>query len=271
MKLIAMLLCPLAALIAPLLATPLTAGPLRGVSADVFVLGEVHDNPEHHRVQAEAVGDIAPTALVFEMLTPQQAELVTDELRGDAVALGEALDWAVSGWPDFNMYYPIFAAAPKAAIYGAGVPRDKTRKAMEIGVPRAFGDGAERYGLAHDIDAEQLAERLNLQMDAHCGALPLDLLPDMVDLQRLRDAMLARTTLTALDETGGPVVVITGNGHARKDWGVPSYLARVAPQVTVFTLGQGEDGATPKGGFDMVLDAPGVEREDPCAVFDQAK
>lgn len=269
MKSIATLLCPLAALIAPLVATPLIAGPLREVSADIVVLGEVHDNPEHHRVQAEAVADLAPAALVFEMLTPDQAASVTSEMRGDAAALAEALDWAASGWPDFAMYHPIFTAAPEATVYGAGVPREDTREAMEIGVPRAFGAQAERYGLAHDIDAEQLADRLNLQMDAHCDALPLDLLPAMVDLQRLRDATLARAAMVALDETGGPVAIITGNGHARKDWGVPSYIARVAPDVTIFALGQGEDGGVPDGGFDMVLDAPGVDREDPCAVFER--
>jgi len=269
MNILARLLCPLTLLIAPLLALPVAAGPLRGVSADIYVLGEVHDNPEHHRVQAEAVSDIAPSALVFEMLTPEQAGKVTDELRDDAAALAKVLEWEASGWPDFAMYHPIFTAAPTAAIYGAGVPRDETRKAMKIGIPRAFGSDAERYGLAHDLDADQLADRLNLQMDAHCGALPLDLLPAMVDLQRLRDAVLARTALAALDETGGPVVVITGNGHARRDWGVPSYIERVAPGVTVFALGQGEDGRTPDGGFDMVLDAPGVERDDPCAAFEQ--
>ncbi len=260
---------PVAALapLAALLAAPLFAGPLAEVSAQVYVLGEVHDNPEHHRVQAEAVTDLAPAALVFEMLTPEQAERVAGMARDDADALAEALDWSGSGWPDFAMYHPIFTAAPDAAIYGAAVPRGETRQAMQIGVPRAFGDGAERYGLAHEIDTEQLADRLNLQMDAHCGALPLNLLPGMVELQRLRDAVLARATLTALDETGGPVAVITGNGHARKDWGVPSYVARVAPEVAVFSLGQGEDGGVPNGGFDMVLDAPAVEREDPCAVF----
>ena len=260
---------PLAALapLAALVVAPVFAGPLAEVSAQVYVLGEVHDNPAHHAVQAEAVADLAPAALVFEMLTPDQAERVPEVARDDADALAEALDWAASGWPDFAMYHPIFTAAPEAAVYGAAVPRDESRRAMQIGVTRAFGDGAELYGLSHEIDTEQLAERLNLQMDAHCGALPLDLLPGMVDLQRLRDAVLARAALTALEDTGGPVVVITGNGHARKDWGVPSYILRAAPEVTVFSLGQGEDGGVPNGGFDMVLDAPAVEREDPCAVF----
>jgi uncharacterized iron-regulated protein len=263
MKKLAAAFAPLAAL----LAAPLLAGPLAEVSAQIVILGEVHDNPAHHAVQAEAVADLTPAALVFEMLTPKQAARVLDVARDDAAALEAALDWQGSGWPDFAMYHPIFTAAPEAAVYGAAVPRDETRRAMQIGVSRTFGEGAEVYGLATEIDTEQLAERLNLQMDAHCGALPLNLLPGMVELQRLRDAELARAALTALEETGGPVAVITGNGHARMDWGVPSYIARVAPEVTVYALAQGEDGGVPNGGFDLVLDAPAVEREDPCAVF----
>jgi uncharacterized iron-regulated protein len=94
------------------------------------------------------------------------------------------------------------------------------------------------------------------------------MLPDMVDVQRLRDAVLARSALLALGETGGPVVVITGNGHARRDWGVPSYLARMAPDVTVFVLGQSEGGRVPEGGFDLVVDADPVDRDDPCAGFE---
>lgn len=243
------------------------ADPLGGAEAEIYVLGEVHDNPAHHLAQAEAVAAIVPRAVVFEMLTAEQASRVTGDLRQDPLALGAALDWAESGWPDFAMYYPIFAAAGDAQILGAAVPRDATREAMQIGVPRAFGDEAVAFGLTDEIDADQLADRLNLQMEAHCNALPLELLPGMVDLQRLRDARLAQVALDALDETGGPVVVITGNGHARKDWGVPSYLARVAPGATVFALGQGEEGDTPDGGFDLVLDAPSVEREDPCLAF----
>ncbi|GKY89353.1 ChaN family lipoprotein [Sinisalibacter aestuarii] len=243
------------------------ANPLGEAMAEIYVLGEVHDNPAHHAVQAEAVAALAPRALVFEMLTEEQAGRATDDLRADPGALGAALDWEASGWPDFAMYYPIFAAADGAEIRGAAVPRAETRAAMQIGVALTFGDEAPAFGLTDELEAEELADRLNLQMAAHCNALPVELLPGMVDLQRLRDAVLARAALVALEETGGPVVVITGNGHARKDWGVPSYLARVAPDVAVFALGQGEDGGTPDGGFDLVLDAPGAEREDPCLAF----
>jgi len=248
-------------------AFPAAASPLGDVSADIVVLGEVHDNPAHHAVQAEAVTALAPRAIVFEMLTEAQAARVSDDNLQDPDALAKALDWSASGWPDFAMYYPIFAAARGASVYGAAVPREETRNAMRIGIPRAFGAGAEVYGLTAELDAEELADRLNLQMAAHCNALPLELLPGMVDLQRLRDAVLARAALAALAETGGPVAVITGNGHARKDWGLPAYVARIAPDVSLFSLGQSEDGMPPQGGFDLVLDAPGVDRPDPCLAF----
>ncbi|MAM62728.1 ChaN family lipoprotein [Maritimibacter sp. UBA3975] len=244
------------------------AGPLAGAVGDVFVLGEVHDNPAHHEAQAAAIRDIRPRAVVFEMLTEAQAAEVRDDRLDDPEALGELLGWEEAGWPDFDMYYPIFAASRGADVYGAAVPREETREAMDTGVAVAFGEGAEDYGLTDDLSAEELADRLNLQMEAHCGALPLDMLPGMVDLQRLRDAVLARAAITALEETGGPVAVIAGNGHTREDWGVPAYIARVRPQIIVVTMGQGEDGGTPEGTFDTVIDAPGVDRGDPCAAFE---
>ena len=84
-------------------------------------------------------------------------------------------------------------------------------------------------------------------MQAHCDALPEDMLPGMVAVQRLRDAVLARAVVRAMDDTGGPVAVITGNGHARRDWGMPAMLARAAPDLDVWVLGQTEEDQ-PAGG-----------------------
>jgi uncharacterized iron-regulated protein len=93
------------------------------------------------------------------------------------------------------------------------------------------------------------------------------MLPGMVLAQRVRDAALARAALSALDETGGPVAVITGNGHARNDWGMPAKLALAAPGVPVLSVGQLE--ASPDGDapYDLWLVTPEAERPDPCAAF----
>lgn len=235
--------------------------------AEVVIVGEVHDNPHHHANQAAAVAALRPAALVFEMLTPEQAARITPELRGDPTALGVALEWEASGWPDFAMYHPIFAAAPGARVYGAAFARDIVRDAMETGAPAAFGAEAPRYGLDRPLPAGEQAAQEAEHAEAHCDALPAEMLPGMVAAQRLRDAGLARAALAALAETGGPVAVITGNGHARRDRGMPVPLAVAAPEVSVLSLGQLEEAAEEPPPYDLWLVTPPAVREDPCAAF----
>ncbi len=238
-------------------------------SAEVVLLGETHDNPDHHRMQAEIVAAMAPRAVVWEMLTGDKAGGVDAALIRDAERLERALHWAESHWPDFAMYLPIFEAAPEARHYGGEVPREAARNAMRIGAGTAFGADAARYGLTVGLPPAQQAAREAMQMRAHCAAIPQDMLPGMVAIQRLRDAVLARAVLRALDETGGPVAVITGNGHARRDWGIPVYLDRVRPGLRILAVGQSERGAI-DGAFDVVLDSPPAPRADPCAAFERS-
>lgn len=241
------------------------ASPL--AAQDVLVVGEIHDNPAHHEMQAELVQSFAPEALVFEMLTSEQARHVTPSVRNDMNALADAVDWADTGWPDFGMYYPIFEAAPEARIYGAQIPRDVARAAFEKGVAENFLGDAVRFGLTEPLPKKERKQREAMQMASHCDALPQHLVPAMVDIQRLRDAELARIALQAIQDTGGPVAVITGNGHARRDWGMPVYLDRAAPDLEIRVIGQAEDGSELPGIFDEVITASPVDRPDPCAAF----
>ncbi|MFP7570981.1 ChaN family lipoprotein [Marivita sp. S2033] len=236
--------------------------------ADVVFLGELHDVPGHHLRQAEYTRELDPTALVFEMLTQAQADLVTPDLIADPDALEQVLNWSDSGWPDFAMYAPIFAAAPNAEFYGAAVPRDVARAAMQGEVAESFRGDAVAFGLSDPLPTDQQVERERLQMAAHCDALPAEMLPAMVDIQRLRDAELAYSARQAFQAHGSPVVVITGNGHARRDWGAPVYLERVAPELSIAALGQGEEGdGDPDGLFDLVEHSQPAIRDDPCDAF----
>ena len=89
----------------------------------------------------------------------------------------------------------------------------------------------------------------------------------MGEAQRLRDAALAQTTLQALRETGGPVVVITGHGHARKDWGIPAKIALADPQVDTWSVGFVEAPLSGTEQFDFIEVTEPAPREDPCAAF----
>ncbi len=239
--------------------------------ADVVILGEVHDNPLHHQNQARAVAAIKPAALVFEMLTREQAARVNANNRRSMATLEKALGWNGTGWPDFSQYYPIFAAAPNARIFGAALPRAEVRRAVSKGATTVFGAvfgvDATKFGLDQKLATPEQSAREAGQMEAHCNALPTSLLGGMVEAQRLRDASLARAVLTARKLTGGPVVVITGNGHARNDWGVPALLKKAVPGLSVLSLGQMESAPEQPAPYDLYLVTKPAERPDPCAVF----
>ena len=237
-------------------------------NVDIVFLGEVHDNAGHHARQAKRVQELQPAAIVWEMLSVDDAKRVTPALVADQDALQAALDWSGSGWPDFSMYYPIFAAAPSAQHYGAEVSRDQAFGAMQAGLATTFGPDAAEFGLTASLGDEQQRQREALQLAAHCDAMPAEMLPVMVSIQRLRDAQLARVALRAYRDTGGPVAVITGNGHARRDWGAPALLHLAAPELGLHSLGQGELGASaPEGGFDEIGWSDPAARPDPCEAF----
>ena len=245
------------------------AGPVQTLAdlpaADVVVLGETHDNPEHHRLQAQAVANLVPKALVFEMLTPEAAARLPVN-RTDRATVELALGWADSGWPDFAMYHPIFLAAPQAQVFGADVSQTDLVTAMKQGTATAFGDDAALYGLDQPLDAVDQTEREAEQAAAHCYALPVDLMPGMVAAQRLRDAALARAVVQALAATGGPVAVMTGNGHARRDSGFPAILTLMS-SASLLSVGLLEQDPGPNAPFDLWIVTPPQPREDPCLAF----
>jgi uncharacterized iron-regulated protein len=234
--------------------------------ADVVILGEVHDNADHHAHQAQAVAAIRPRALVFEMLTPEQAARAAGVDRGDAAALGAALGWAGSGWPDFALYHPIFAAAPDAAVYGGGMDRAQVRRAFSEPPDAIFGPEAAAFGLLDVLDPADQAGREAAQQAAHCNALPPEMLSGFVAAQRLRDAALARAVRDAWVATGGPVVLIAGTEHARTDVGVPAKLMRAAG-LRVLSVGQVEGDPGPDAPFDLWVVTDPAPRADPCATF----
>ena len=129
---------------------------VNATAQDIFLLGEIHDNPAHHDIQAQWIGRIAPSAVVFEMLTPQQAQAVMDLPDRGADDIRDVTQWDQSGWPSFEIYAPVFDAVGNRPIIGAGVPRDDMRAVMAQGVVASFGaQQAARFGLRMIITSSQ--------------------------------------------------------------------------------------------------------------------
>ena len=261
--------------------------------AEVVFLGERHDNEHHHRLQAEAVAALdrrfadqgGVSALVFEMI-PEAKEKAANAARGwpeaataaQSDALGEAVGWAQSGWPDFALYAPILRAAPRAYIAAAGYPRRALMRAATTRDWLSNEPMAARLGLTLPLPPDQQMAREQAQIASHCNAIPASAAPMMVAAQRARDASLARAVLRAREAAArkglsGPVAVITGGGHARRDFGAPALLRRAEPSLRVVSLGLIEpDGAEARElatRFDVWARTPGPKspRGDPCEAF----
>lgn len=160
--------------------------------ADILVLGEIHDNADAHLGQAAVLLNLKPTAVVFEMLSENDAS----RANSDHIAIADI--WADTSWPDYSIYKPIFEAMGDAAIVGAAVPRTKIREIYDQGASAVFGPNAARFGLDIGLPPSQQEAREALQFQAHCEAMPMDLMSGMVEVQRFRDAWFAKTALQVL-------------------------------------------------------------------------
>lgn len=252
--------------------------------ADLLLLGETHDNADHHLLQAWLLGVVASSgrrpSVAFEMLgTHQQPGLDASQARPGASPddVAAAVAWAESGWPGFDLYRPVFDAALASGLplAAANLPRDLAREVVRRGRD-ALPDGL-RQRLARDepFPEAEAAEMRKEMADSHCGELPESLLDPMVLAQRARDAQMAER-VEAAGERGA--VLITGSGHARRDRGVPRHLRRDVPSRAVLSVAFLEvspgdrdpaDYAAAYGTsalpFDWVVFTPAAEREDPCA------
>lgn len=250
----------------------------------VVVLGEKHDNPDHHRLQAAVIDKLAARghkpSVVLEMIELAQQPAVDAALAAsphDPDALARALDWPRSGWPAFALYRPVFESALEHGlpIRAGSLDRDRVMDVGRRGLEALSPPFADTYGLgAPSLDAAPDALRAEMR-EAHCSMLPESMLDAMVLVQRARDATLADSVYAAAQRSGS-AVLIAGNGHARIDRGVPRYLARahgLASRALAFVevkanLVQAQayarDDATGVVLYDYVWFTPRANDDDPC-------
>jgi uncharacterized iron-regulated protein len=197
--------------------------------ARFVLLGEIHNNPDHHRLQAQLIGALVKRgrrpSIVLEMVPADlQAEL--DRHRGDglsgAIGLGKLLQWEERGWPAWPIYQPIAEVALSAGLtLLAGGLDSRAEKAIRSGQPLPRGTPLET-GALQPLEPP-LSQALSREVqEAHCNLLPPSAVEPMVRIQRLRDAYLARAMFLASERDGA--VLIAGVGHVRKDWAVPRIL-----------------------------------------------
>lgn len=257
-------------------------------TADFVLLGERHDHPDHHGLQARILRALVARgrrpAVAFEMLDADDAsaiEAVEAMADGDtatrAAALREAVAWDQSGWPDWALYAPVFEAALAEAlpIVPANLARAELHAIGRGGAAALAPERRAQLGLDEPADPDEFRALAEQIREAHCGHAPDAALERMVDVQRAWNAQLAASLAAAA--TSGGAVLIAGSEHVRRDRGAPRRLAQLAPDARIATLGFVEidprdtdalpDASAP---FDFLWLTPRLDLEDPCEKYRDA-
>ena len=243
----------------------------------IVLLGEVHDNPVQHRLRLEVLrrafeAGWRPAIAMEQFDREHQVDIEQARMERplDADYLIEKAATqhgkSISGW-NWEYYRPYVALALQYGVplLAANLSRHDAQKIVELGYSAVFDDSLEhQLGLDRQRPALQAAQENEVDV-GHCHALPKELLPAMARTQLARDAVMAGV----LREHGAQgVVLLAGDGHARRDMGVsmwfdPTMLARV---FAVGFLERG-DPAPPASAFDAVVITDAAPRPDPCATL----
>lgn len=247
--------------------------------ARYLLLGEKHDNPDHHDLQLHVLEKVLSSdsvgRVVFEMLDSDAdtslTSLYEQEFDGHD-QIKDFLSWDEEGW-DWNFYGPLISAAySKNVPIGAG-----NISFTEVG--RVYGaDSSEFQYLTGVLDANTM-DQLNTDIDeSHCGMLPESQFPSMVRVQQVRDYEMAASMMQ--DSAKEKTVLIAGNYHVRQDLGVPNYLLAQDKSleredivsIAFLEVQSGEDRPqeylqkfSDIAAYDFIWFTPAISNEDYCA------
>lgn len=217
----------------------------RATESKFVLLGEIHDNQEHHRIQAMILDALVKNgrkpALVMEQFDLEQQKQVNSIVQGtgsrtDKLRELSALMRQSWNWP---LYQKLVSAAlkEKLPLIAANMSREAVREVARNGY-EVLGTGEEaRLAIDRTWTPErdrQLAQEI---ANGHCGKVADHMVQVITKSQRARDAVMADKMLLA--RRSGAVGIV-GRGHAREDLGVPLYLAARAPEEKILSVGMVE-------------------------------
>ena len=236
----------------------------------VALLGEVHDNPLHHRLRAQALrracaGGWRP-ALVMEQFDLEQQPAIersrSEQPRDARRLIEQASGGSNWSWRDYEPFVAL-ALEFNLPLWAGNLSRAQAARVMREGYEPVLG--AERmavWNLQRVPDAAWQAAQEQEIDRGHCGALPKAMWAAMARAQFARDAALAHL-LRRHGARGA--VLLAGNGHVRRDIGVPRWLDGVPPTRTLVVGFVEIDGSDPlPGQYDVVVKTERAPRPDPC-------
>ena len=210
---------------------------------DVVLLGEHHDNADHHRWQLQMITGLHvlkdDIVLGFEMF-PRRSQPALDRWVAGELTEREFLDEA--GWGEFwnfdpELYLPLFryARLNKIPMYALNVDRELIRQVGRVGwsnVPAAQREGVTDYKPADKGYREMLAQvfighghdqRARQEDSAQIMADPM--FNRFVESQQVWDRAMADVIAKVVKQRRpAQFIAVLGSGHIMNFFGVPDQL-----------------------------------------------
>lgn len=239
--------------------------------AHILLLGEVHDNPHGHQqrfadLQKRVQAGWRPAIVMEQFDRENQAALTQAQATcGDAQCVIRAAGGKRWEWP---YYEPVIdlALRHRLPLVAGNVSRAEAAIAMQQGLAAVFNpQTVEAFRLGAPLPEDLFDGQRRAMETGHCGKLPQAMASGMVRAQVVRDVWMAKMLLDNA-ATGG-AVLLAGNGHVRKDLGVPRWLTATTSSNTQVHgyVEQGE--ADNAAAYDMTHKIVVHPRPDPCLAF----
>lgn len=254
---------------------------------DAILLGETHDNPQHHMLQARIIDVLVQQKqkpdIAIEMLNQNQQEAITtfqSQKNPITDEFAKVVNWKKTGWPEWSLYRPVFKSAIEnnLNIIAANLNSKQIRQVIKQGA-KVLSPEYQKLLAKYQYDKQQKTELEKEILSAHCDMLPEKMLSPMLLGQQTRDIAMTLAIQKPLNLSNNKVVLIAGSGHTRTDYGIPYYLKSERLNTKIISIAffevsedkhKARDYAedwntkTKKLPFDYIWFTPRAEREDQC-------
>jgi uncharacterized iron-regulated protein len=240
----------------------------------IYLLGEVHDNPNAHAQRF---------ALIEKLLSKNFKPVIAMEQfdRDNQAALDQAMgsckdsDCVIQkaggkGW-EWNFYKPVIETALKhrLPIIAANLSSKDAMKIARDGFGAAISpDTLRDFNLDAPLNSNLFEQQKKAIDVGHCHTLPASAFKGMVNAQVARDVWMAKTIR---DNASHGLILLAGNGHVRKDIGVYHWLSsaeRTRTQAIAYTEEESDAvSGSDTSVFDRTIRIEPFERDDPCEAF----
>lgn len=211
------------------------------IESEYLLLGETHDNSEHHQHQAWVIDQLSnkkiKAGIAFEMISNKQAQLIDNDKLISTDELFRKLTTHKSGWKYREYYMPVFESSIRAKypLYAANLDRQslltiisKGKEALPVELANQLADTP--------LPEHQITSLRKDIIESHCGMSKPEMVDAMLLGQRIRDVTMSNSLYRNKNQNTTTMVLIAGSGHVRKDRGVPYYLKKRGPQARITSI-----------------------------------